>query len=173
MKLEEFFPENVQEILKIMRLGPLLMPTDSIAKNCIKNIHVAMEMQQDEEIKKPYRYIIDITEDASGEIDSPPFDEKKKKLRELTDNFNYFESIREYLILQPISDELSNDEITDLSEAIYEDLILCAEARLMMKDSHPYFEKMLNVYKSQGFPCAWTGGRTWKKGDFVIYFYSS
>jgi formamidopyrimidine-DNA glycosylase len=47
--------------------------------------------------------------------------------------------------------------------------MLYAEARLLMQDSHPYFEKMLSVYHRQGYPCAWTGGNNWRSGDFVVY----
>ncbi|MFG0608212.1 hypothetical protein [Delftia sp. WSY_14] len=166
---ENDFPINVQEIFQLMKDGPLLQTTDRISEERILDIHKAMYMQQDEDIKKPYRFIIDITEDASGEIESPPFDEKRKKLIELIGNTNYFDHLREYFSKHAISEILDPQEITDISEAIYEDLILCAKARLMMPNSHPYFEKMLDVYIRQGFPCAWIGGKNWKKGDFVVY----
>ncbi|QPS09179.1 hypothetical protein I6G66_03815 [Delftia acidovorans] len=78
MILENDFPTNVQEIFHLMKDGPLLQATDRISEERILDIDKVMYMQQDEDIKKPYRFIIDITEDASGEIDSIPFDEKRK-----------------------------------------------------------------------------------------------
>lgn len=166
---EEDFPDDVAEILKLMREGPLLTSKHRILEERILDIHLAMEMQQDQDIKKPYRYIVDITEDASGEIDSPPFDERRQKFRELRDKFNYFEAIRNYFSTHAISRMLSPQEIINLSEAMYEDLMLCAESRLLNTPPHPYFEKMLDVYKRQGFPCAWRGGSSWKRGRFVVY----
>jgi formamidopyrimidine-DNA glycosylase len=84
-------------------------------------------------------------------------------------HINYFDCLVEYFSKHKISTLLDPQEIMDLSESIYEDLMLCAEARLLVQDSHSYFEKMLSVYHRQGHPCAWTGGNNWRSGDFVVY----
>lgn len=169
MITEKDFPQNVQEVLQLMRSGPLLGDSTDITEDRISNIRTALEMQQDEDMKMPYRFIIDITEDASGEIETPPFDERKSKLIELFGGINYFDYLVAYFSKHKISTLLDPQEIIDLSESIYEDLMLCAEARLLMQDSHPYFEKMFSVYRRQGYPCAWIGGDDCRNGDFVVY----
>lgn len=164
------FPKSVQEVLSLIREGPLLQTkyTGAPPPLLVKNINIAMEMYLNQDAEPPNQFIGDITEDASGDIPSPPLDERIEKFRALRREINYYELMFEYFYRhKPF--RASRDDIRMFANCVYEDLILCAEARLMLPNSHPYFEKMMCIYKNQGFPCGWRGGETWKHGDFIVY----
>jgi hypothetical protein len=56
-----------------------------------------------------------------------------------------------------------------LADAIGSTLYLCAKARLLLPNSHDYFERLFQIYKNQAFPCGWRGGQKWETADFLIF----
>jgi hypothetical protein len=56
-------------------------------------------------------------------------------------------------------DEITNDIIGDL--------YACAKARAVDEDGSPFFERLLKIYQSGGWPCGWEG--RYPEGTLVVY----
>jgi len=166
------YPADVQEILIFMRDGKFL---GGIYKNndkyteIIKNIHKALEIYADQDIKIPYYFLPDIFNSAQGEIKIPTPPNQLENFAMHRDLENYYEKIKTNNKHLMIDLNLDDDEYDFLTNIFYEDLVACAKARLFSEEKINFFEKLFKIYESSGFPCGWKGGNNPNNGDFVIF----
>lgn len=171
---EEIFPKKVREVIEYVRSGDFLKgPYKGFLdeERLITDAKKAIEIYTDQDVEPPLYFLLDITQDASGDI---PYGDDEK-LRELKISLIEFEEQIDFhsLILNRLGhlqeSKINKSEMALLADAIGSDLFLCAKARLLIEDSHPYFERIFDIYKNQGFPCGWIGGDNSREGDFLIY----
>lgn len=176
MLSDNIFPAGVREVIDFIKSGPILQGAyrgKISAENFCYDVKSALENYTNQDVKPPKYFLTDITEDASGDIPALIDDEKlmglKYKLIEYEEQEDF------YQILLGRCKSLKNEmpikpkEIELIADAMSGNLYLCAESRLLIPKYHPYFERLLEVHKSQGFPCGWRGGKNWQEGDFLIY----
>ncbi len=166
------FPKNVQEVFEFMRSDSFLKSQylGSIPESHrIHDATLAIKSYTDQDVQRPLYFLDDITSDASAEIPSLDDEKPMRAMMKQLDTINYYDFIHNQITL--ISKDIGiNKNITKvLANSIYENLVLCIESRLMSSDSHPYFERLYQVYKDNAFPCGWKGSHSWQKGEFIIY----
>lgn len=83
------------------------------------------------------------------------FSAVKKELTQLLTTF--FESLSETL---PEQYEATMNEIIG-------DMYACARARAVDEDGSPFFERLLKIYQSGGWPCGWEG--RYPEGTLVVF----
>ncbi|BFO56699.1 hypothetical protein [Acidovorax sacchari] len=173
---KSIFPSNVVEVFDFIVRGELLVTAyagDGFPALMLDDMGTALERYTNQDVEPPDHFLLDITADAAGEIPANPeikeFSGLKRSLVEYDEQEDFYE-----IILRKISTVSEDLEINAaqsrlLADAISGDLYKCAEARLCLERSHPYFERVFEIYKNQGFPCGWRGGDNWRDGDFYIY----
>lgn len=175
MLSDNIFPSGVRKIIDFIKSGPILQGAyhgKISAENFYYDVKSALKNYINQDVKPPKYFLTDITEDASGDIPGI-LDEKVMELKYKL--IEYEEQEDFYQILLARCKSLKNEipinskEIELIVDAMSGNLYLCAESRLLLPNYHPYFERLLEVHKSQGFPCGWQGGKNWQKGDFLIY----
>lgn len=173
---KSIFPSAVIEIFDFIVHGEVLAAAYTGAEFSglmLNDMSVALEHYTNQDVEPPDHFLLDITADAAGEIPENPeikeFSGLKRSLVEYDEREDFYE-----IILKKVSTVSGDLEINAaqsrlLADAISGDLYKCAEARLCLERSHPYFERVFEIYKNQGFPCGWRGGDNWRDGDFYIY----
>lgn len=170
------FPANVVEVFDFIVNGDFLATAymGKVSPDLlIEDLNSALENYTDQDVEPPDYFLLDITADASGEIPAAPensdLSDLKYKLIEYDEQEDFYEVILNKISL--ISEDLgiNKEKSKLLADAISGDLYKCAEARLFLKKSHPYFERFFEIYKNQGFPCGWRGSDNWREGYFYIY----
>ncbi len=192
MTSKDRFPEPVREVIDFIECGKLLSgpylveapstnqavqtPVDyievSTAAIQFNALEEALLCYQDQDVEPPYYFLPDITAEALGDIPVATSEEQRelnRALIEYEEEHNFYEVIKERMI--PLATELNIEMryVDLLADMISGDLYHCVKARLLMEDSHPYFEQMLNVYRQQGLPVGWIGSESPEDGEFVIY----
>lgn len=167
------FAPNIRELLILVNQGPLLqLPYSANAKNenVVFDLNLALDMYMDQDIAKPFHFLNDITSTAIDDITENIYSNPLlNKLRKNIDGAYCYRAVCAYLLPYKNKLGLNKSKLETLANIISEDLYTCIKIRISSNNSHPYFEKMLQVYKDQGFPCAWRGGTTWKRGNFVVF----
>ena len=173
---EKIFPSVVKEVLDYVRSGPLF---EGVYRSAIpegygfRDINRALENYKNQDVDKPLYFLPDIVSDAAGEIPVVPKDAElldlKYQLIEYEEQEDFYQILFKRLKGLKKEIPLKEAQLKLIANMVSDDLYYCAKARLLMKDGHPFFERMFEVYKNQGLPCGWRGGRVWGKGDFLIY----
>ncbi|WP_152033839.1 hypothetical protein [Paracidovorax avenae] len=173
---KSIFPSNVVEVFDFIVHGELLVTAyagDGSPALMLDDMGTALERYTNQDVEPPDHFLLDITADAAGEIPLKPeikeFSESKRKLAEYDEQKDFYQIILRKVSLISEGLEITKTQSRLLADAISGDLYKCAEARLCLKSSHPYFERVFAIYKNQGFPCGWRGGDNWRDGDFYIY----
>jgi hypothetical protein len=166
------FPNNVQEIFDFMRSGQFLNGRyfgSILESHRVHDATLALNSYTNQDVKPPFYFLDDITSNASAEIPSLDDEKPMRALMKELDAVNYYDFMHDQIL--SISKDIGiNKNVTkNIANSIYENLVLCMESRLMSIESHPYFERLYEVYKENAFPCGWKGSSTWKKGEFIIY----
>jgi hypothetical protein len=165
------FPNDAQEIFDFMSSGPFFNGSylgNIPESNRIYNVTTAVKNYTNQDIKPPFYFLDDITSNAS--VDIPSLDDEKpmRAMMKELDNVNYYDFIHDQISSLSKDIGINTNTAKILAGSIYENLVLCIESRLMSSESHPYFERLYQIYKDQAFPCGWTGSDSWKKGEFII-----
>jgi hypothetical protein len=168
------FPANVREVLDFVTAGDILRQPYSggiAPEMLIKDAKKALRLYGDQDAKPPRHFLPDITESAAGDI---PFGDEgqqalKRGLREHEEQTDFCGAVLQKISRYKKEWGLKKNEITVLADAIGNSLYLCAKARLLTAQPHPYFEKLFAVIKNQGFPCGWSGQDNWRSGEFIVF----
>lgn len=173
---KSIFPSDVVEVFDFIVHGEVLAAAYAGAGPpglMLNDMRAALERYTNQDVEPPDHFLLDITADAAGEI---PMKSEIKELSELKRKLVEYDEQEDFceIVLRKISSASEDLEINAvqsrlLADAISGDLYKCAEARLCLKRSHPYFERVFEIYKNHGFPCGWRGGDNWRDGDFYIY----
>jgi hypothetical protein len=172
MSSVEDFPFRVQEVLNFMLTKKFLSAPFQCNNRKIevfKNFNTAMDMYLDQDIKKPYYFLPDITEDAKSNYHIPPPPNRLREFALHRDEMNYFNRmIKNNSHLDKIPG-IDDDDLESLIGSFYEDLIACAKARLFSEMPISYFEDIFDVYKNNGWPFCWKSSKGKKHGNFVVF----
>lgn len=166
------FSAKVVEVLNYIKQGSIMereYTPNGDDKNVATDIKTILAEYLDQDINPPHFPLVGITQDASSEIPYPmdePFRTLRRSLIEFSEQENFYKLIAPRILSIK---EFSKDQAELIADAICNDLLLCASSRLLMTDSHPYFENMFSIYKRQGFPYGWLGQEDWKSGEFLIF----
>lgn len=107
-------------------------------------------------------------------------------VREVNSSYIYKElfEIENYIELDDFIHDISkvdislfaeySDEVYEIQDDISADLTNCIMARLIMGKKHEFFEKILRIYLSGGWPCGWEGNwfneNEHEKGRIIVYY---
>ncbi|OWA36875.1 hypothetical protein B9G55_02005 [Saccharibacillus sp. O16] len=181
------FPLAVQEVLTFIAKGELLngaYQRESAAEvnedaligierhGPFTRLDEALSFYQDQDVEPPYVFLPDMVEDADGDI--PPAADAS--MRELARALILYEEEQDFvqvvlkrLTLRAAGLELTPQMMALLADKISGELYLCAKARLLAAEPHPFFETLFSIYRNQELPVGWIGEADTEDGRFVVY----
>lgn len=165
------FPKPVQEILIFMMDGKFISQPyfgNIPVAEVIHDIRIGFEIYTNQDIKRPYYFLPDLISEKRRDIKIPPPPNQLEEFARHRDESNYYNIIRKNNSHLKSDLKLNEEDFNFLTNIIYEDLIVCAKARLFSKKRVPFFDDLFEVYKTQGFPCGWKGIEK-NKGKLVIF----
>ena len=146
------YTDLVNEVIEFAKVGQIFVPTatETAGITVVRNFEQALKMAKQQTYGDAEYLWTDIREMEMSRVKAvgytiAEFAQSKEKLAENIKLFTMF--IRRRL----------DEQHRDLLDDVVADLYNCAVARAIQGNSPGFFETLLDVYKTGGWPCGWDG----------------